>query len=63
MKLIFKYSGILLEALEKHSGESVTILWELGDDERDWEIGRMFHIEFPDGDTADVFGNELFVTL
>jgi hypothetical protein len=35
--------------LTAHSGQSCTIVRELGDDERDPEVGRMFIVRFEDG--------------
>ena len=45
-----------------HKGERVKVLAELGDDDRDVEVGRMFRIEYQDGTTDDVFADELTVT-
>lgn len=41
------------------SGQPVRILRELGDAERDPEVGRMFRIAFEDGITLDAFEDEL----
>jgi hypothetical protein len=46
-------------ALAVHHGQSVEILRELGDDERDPEVGRMFRVRFADGFEEDVHGDEL----
>lgn len=42
-----------------HSGQNCTIVRELGDDERDPEVGRMFIVRFADGDQLTVNENEL----
>lgn len=49
------------ELLRKY-GEmcEVTVLRELGDEERDLEeVGRMFHVRLPDGEETDAFEDEL----
>lgn len=45
--------------LAAHTGQWCEVLTELGDDERDEEVGRMFHVRFDDGFESDVFLHEL----
>jgi hypothetical protein len=45
--------------LTAHSGQTCTIVRELGDDERDPEVGRMFIVRFPDGTEGTANEDEL----
>lgn len=45
--------------LKKYNGTEVEVGTELTDDERDPEVGRMFHITFFDGKKTDAFEDEL----
>jgi hypothetical protein len=45
--------------LTAHSGQLCTIVRELGDDERDPEVGRMFVVRFTDGEMYEVNDSEL----
>lgn len=56
MKKIFKCAQ---SDLIKYNGTVVEVGKELTDDERDVEVGRMWHITFHDGYTADAFEDEL----
>jgi len=42
-----------------YNGTTVKIAYELGDEERDPEVGRMWHIVFDDGTESDAFEDEL----
>lgn len=59
MKVTFRYYGGGTEPLRERTGQEIEVLRELGDDERDREVGRMFRVRFPDGHEADVFDEEL----
>lgn len=45
--------------LHTFNGQACTVLYELGDDTRDPEVGPMWHVRFEDGTEADAFGWEL----
>lgn len=45
--------------LRKYNGTVVELGEELTDDERDPEVGRMWHITFRDGCTVDAYEDEL----
>lgn len=45
--------------LLKYNGYVVQVRKELGDNERDPEVGRMWNIRFPDGVMIDAFEDEL----
>ncbi len=45
--------------LRKYNGAVVELGEELTDDERDPEVGRMWHITFHDGHTVDAYEDEL----
>lgn len=45
--------------LTKYNGTEVEVGAELTDNERDPEVGRMFHITFFDGNKSDAFEDEL----
>jgi uncharacterized tellurite resistance protein B-like protein len=55
----FRYYGGGTEELRDRTGQTVSVLRELGDDERDREVGRMFEVVFPDGHAAVAFEEEL----
>jgi len=55
----FRYYGGGTELLRERTGETVEVLRELDDSERDPEVGRMFSVRFPDGHVASVFEEEL----
>lgn len=55
-RLIFRSTE---KKLSERSGSTVTLVRELGSDERDAEVGRMFEVQFPDGLKAHVFEDEL----
>jgi hypothetical protein len=61
MEHTFIYYGGGTEAdLIARSGKPVQILRELGDDDRDPEVGRMFRVQFiEDGYEANVFADEI----
>ena len=46
-------------AIRQHHGQRCQVIRELGDSERDPEIGRMWHIQFEDGFETDAFEEEL----
>lgn len=46
--------------LMKYNDTEVEVGQELNDDERDPEVGRMFHIMFYDGVKTDAFEDELY---
>ncbi len=46
--------------LMKYNDTEVEVGQELNDDERDPEVGRMFHITFYDGTKTDAFEDELY---
>ncbi len=43
----------------RYSGQQCLIVRELGDAERDREVGRMFRVRFADGGFIDAFRDEL----
>ena len=46
--------------LVKYNDTSVVVGAELTDDERDPEVGTMYHIMFHDGTKSDAYADELF---
>ena len=55
----FKYYGGGTEPLRERTGETIEVVRELGDDERDEEAGRMFVVRFPDGFETHAFEEEV----
>lgn len=53
------YGGGTEAPLRSRSGQTVTVVRELGDDQRDPEVGRMFLVRFVDGFEAHAFEEEL----
>lgn len=54
----FEPTSSLGQFEELHIG-AVSIVRELGDDERDPEVGRMFEVRYGDGGTVHAFADEL----
>lgn len=56
MKAIFR---TVQSDLKQYDGQIVDVGKELDDNERDIEVGRMWHITFSDGVCNDAFEDEL----
>lgn len=54
-----KFFNTTQSDFKKYNGTEVEVGTELTDDERDPEVGRMFHITFFDGEKSDAFDDEL----
>jgi hypothetical protein len=55
----FMYYGGGTEDLRERTGQTIEVVRELDDTERDAEAGRMFRVRFQDGFEADAFEEEV----